>query len=34
MSFELVIPIFNKNKINIVKNNTKRIYVNNDNLNN
>jgi hypothetical protein len=32
MSFELVIPISNKNKIKILKNNIKRIYLN-DNIN-
>jgi hypothetical protein len=33
MSFELVIPIANKNKIKILKDNIKRIYLTN-NLNN
>jgi hypothetical protein len=30
MSFELVIPISNKNKIKILKNNNKRIYLTNN----
>jgi hypothetical protein len=30
MSFELVIPITNKNKIKILKNNIKRIYLTNN----